>query len=138
METIALVACVKKKRTTPSLAKDLYISPLFQGMRRRAERYADRWFILSAEHGLLRPDDVVAPYEKTLNTMKKDERDNWANRVCVRINEELPRDAKIIFLAGEKYREGLISFLRSRGNSIEIPFYGMKMGEQLSQLSMDP
>jgi hypothetical protein len=135
MEKIALVACVKMKRAEPSLAKDLYISPLFQGMRRHAERHADQWFILSAEHGLLRPESVVAPYEKTLNKMKKGERVEWAKRVCTQMEGQISRDAKIVFLAGERYREGLIPFLISRGNSVEIPFLGMRLGEQLSRLS---
>ena len=56
-------------------AEDMYISQLFAGMRQYAEQNANAWFILSAEYGVLRPDQVVAPYDRTLTTMRK--RDRW-------------------------------------------------------------
>jgi len=68
---IALVSCVKTKRNSAVAAKDMYISQLFVGMRRYAEQNSDDWFILSAEHGVLQPDQVIAPYERTLKTMSK-------------------------------------------------------------------
>ncbi len=71
---IALVSCVKSKRRSPIAARDLYTSELFRKLRRYAETHADCWYILSAEHGLLRPEQETAPYERTLNTMKKGER----------------------------------------------------------------
>jgi hypothetical protein len=64
---VALVSCVKSKRSAPTPACDLYTSPLFRHLRGYAEANADTWYILSAGHGLLRPDQVVAPYERTLN-----------------------------------------------------------------------
>jgi hypothetical protein len=36
------------------------------------------WFILSAEHGLVSPDLILAPYERTLNAMSALERKAWA------------------------------------------------------------
>jgi hypothetical protein len=39
----------------------------------KARHYVDQsgapWFILSAEYGLVPPDQVISPYERTLNTM---------------------------------------------------------------------
>ena len=57
---VGLVGCVKKKGSSPAPAGDLYISPLFIGRRRFVEASCDRWFILSALHGLLDPDQVRA------------------------------------------------------------------------------
>ncbi len=50
---VALVSCVKSKRAVASPARELYVSPLFKGMRAYAETRADAWYILSAEHGVL-------------------------------------------------------------------------------------
>ena len=80
-QRIAILSCVKRKRTSAAPARDLYVSDLFRGLRRYAEARADAWYILSAEHGLLHPDQVVAPYERTLNNMRKPERLAWASRV---------------------------------------------------------
>jgi hypothetical protein len=131
---IALVSCVKSKRSTPAPAKDLYTSTLFRGLRRYAEANADRWYILSAEHGLLDPDAVIAPYERTLNTVGKMDRVRWAEGVQRRLTEVLPAGAEIIVLAGARYREGLVPFLRARGFSVEIPLEGLSFGRQLSFL----
>lgn len=64
---VFLVSCVAEKRPAPSVARDLYRSPWFLKARGLAEREGAAWFILSAEHGLVEPDDVVAPYDRTLN-----------------------------------------------------------------------
>jgi hypothetical protein len=45
-------------------------SDLFCKARRFAEASGCPWFILSAEHGLVAPGQVIAPYERTLNTMR--------------------------------------------------------------------
>ena len=97
---VTLVSCVKTKRELAAAAKDLYISPLFKGMRRYAEQNADAWFILSAEHGVLRPDQVIAPYQRTLQTMPKRDRVAWAERVRRQLLELLPAGAVVVVLAG--------------------------------------
>ncbi len=87
---VALVSCVKSKRSEPSAARDLYVSALFQKSRAWAARHCDRWYVLSAEHGLLSPDQRVAPYEKTLDRASRKERralaekfiDSWVTSGC--------------------------------------------------------
>jgi hypothetical protein len=103
-------------------------------MRKYAEAHADRWFILSAKHGLLRPDQVIAPYERTLNAMPKADRVAWAVKVQEQLAKELPRRATIIMLAGERYRENLVPFLTSRGFEVQIPMEGLRFGPQLRWL----
>jgi hypothetical protein len=63
---IGLVGCVKAKRASPAPAAALSTSPLFAGRRHYAEATCDRWFILSARHGLLGPDQVIEPYDESL------------------------------------------------------------------------
>jgi cytoplasmic iron level regulating protein YaaA (DUF328/UPF0246 family) len=132
---IALVSCVKKKRSSAAPARDLYLSQLFLGLRDYAESHADTWYILSAEHGMLGPDDVIAPYERTLNTMSKQERVVWAGCVQKQLAEVLPTDAQIIILAGLRYRENLEPFLRKQGFRVSVPLEGLKIGEQLQWLN---
>jgi uncharacterized protein DUF6884 len=132
---VALVSCVKSKRTTAAPAKDLYISALFQGLRRYAEVNADAWYILSAEHGLLNPEQIVEPYEKTLNKMGYRQRLEWAEEVQRRLLQVLPEGTEVLVLAGQRYREHLVPFLRDRGFSVSIPLEGLSFGRQLRALN---
>ncbi len=104
---IALVSCVKTKRTEATHARDLYTSPLFRGLRRYAESHADRWYILSAKHGLLDPLTIVDPYEQTLNRLSKEQRTAWAESVKADLTLRTPSNADFIVLAGMRYREGI-------------------------------
>jgi len=131
---VALISCVKTKRKSAVAAKDLYISPLFKGMRRYAEQNADAWFILSAEHGVLQPDQVIAPYERTLKAMPKRDRVAWAERVHHQLLEFLPAGAVVVILAGNRYRENVVAFLESHGFIVEVPMVGLQFGPQLRWL----
>jgi cytoplasmic iron level regulating protein YaaA (DUF328/UPF0246 family) len=131
---VALVSCVKSKRDKAAPARDLYTSALFEGLRRYAERHAERWFILSALHGLVDPDAVIDPYEKTLNKMPKAEREAWAAKVQEQLARVLPPETEVIMLAGRRYREGLIPFLESGGFPVTIPLEGLPFGKQLQFL----
>ena len=78
---IGLVGCVKTKRTTGAPARDLYTSTLFAGRRRYVEQSSDRWFVLSALHGLVRDDEWLEPY-----------RAHWAGRLDA-LEQHLARTA---------------------------------------------
>jgi hypothetical protein len=132
---VALVSCVKSKQSRPASAKDLYTSPLFKYLRRYAETHADQWFILSAEHGLVDPGQMLAPYEKTLNNARKEERLAWSRRVQEQLAAVLSPGSEVIILAGERYRENLVPFLTARGHQVSVPLEGMSFGKQLQYLS---
>ena len=112
----------------------MYTSHLFRGLRSYAIAHADRWYLLSAEHGLLHPDQVVAPYERTLNQMAKRDRIAWADRVQGQLLEVLPSGAEVIVLAGLRYRERLIPFLQGHGFPVTVPLEGLTIGKQLQRL----
>lgn len=131
---VALVSCVKQKRGTAAPARDLYVSQLFRGLRRYAETHADSWYILSAEHGVLRPEQVIEPYERTLNKMRKRDRIAWAERVQQQLAELLPAEASVILLAGLRYREEIVPFLLKRGVPVSVPLEGLSFGQQLQRL----
>jgi hypothetical protein len=132
--TVILVSCVSQKQEQPCAARDLYVSDLFRKARRFAEASGCPWFILSAEHGLVAPDQVIAPYERTLNTMPAADRRAWGERVAAQLAEVLPELSRVVFLAGERYREFLAGHLASRGVEVSVPMEGLRIGEQLSWL----
>ena len=52
--TIALVACVSKKRDTSMAARELYISNWFKKASAYSQQTANEWYILSALYGLIK------------------------------------------------------------------------------------
>jgi hypothetical protein len=126
-----LVSCVGKKRSSPARARDLYVSDWFGKARSFVERSGQPWFILSAEHGLVHPDSVVEPYEKTLNQMSVSARRAWATLVIGQMKSLLPDCEEVVVFAGARYREFLLDYLRKRAR-VKIPLEGLRIGEQLS------
>ena len=133
--TIALVSCVKQKQPCPAAARDLYTSALFKKSGQYAEATADQWYVLSARHGLIHPDTVVAPYEQTLNDMPAAERRAWAARVYeqLRVVGVLTADVRILWLAGQRYRQYLSRLLAAFRQ--EDPLAGMRIGERMAWLN---
>jgi hypothetical protein len=132
--TVYLVSCVSQKRERECAARDLYVSDWFCKARRYAESSGYAWFILSAEYGLVAPDRLVSPYERTLNTMRVGDRREWAERVARELFTKVPDLRRAVFVAGERYREFLIRHLTDRGVAVSIPMQGLRIGEQLSWL----
>ncbi len=129
-----LVACAASKHSGAHEARDLYDSTLFREARNYAEREADRWYILSALHGLLDPLRVVEPYERTLNRMAIAVRRNWAARVNDRLLQVLGPNERVTILAGQRYREFVEPFLRQHGFDVHVPLAGLRIGEQVQWL----
>lgn len=132
--TVYLVSCVSQKRDHACEARDLYVSDLFRKASRFAEMSGCPWFILSAEHGLVAPGQLIAPYERTLNTMGVADRRAWAERVAAQLAEAEPDLSRVVFLAGKRYREFLARHLEGRGVEVSVPMEGLRIGEQLSWL----
>jgi hypothetical protein len=131
---IGLVGCVKAKASGPRAAKDLYVSALFSGRRAFVRRTCGEWWILSAEHGLVHPDEVIASYDKTLKDAGRAARREWSTRVLRAIDERVRPAAGDVFEihAGAEYRDfGLVDGLRSRGCVVENPTEGLGIGQQL-------
>ena len=132
---IYLVSCVKTKiQTGQHQAKNLYISTWFKYARQYAETHADQWFILSAKHCLVEPDQLIENYEETLNTKRKTERLEWAKAVFYQIQKHVTHADTVVFLAGVNYREFLAPRLERLGCRIEIPMKSLRQGQQTSWL----
>ena len=134
MKCVFLVPCVKTKRKSPHPAAELYVSDLFQKARKLVEATGYPWFILSAKHRLLAPDKVIEPYEKTLNEMSTRERIAWAEEVKQQMDSRLPNADAVVVLAGQKYREYLMPYLKKRFTNVTVPMKGLGIGQQLKWL----
>lgn len=130
---VILIGCVSKKEQDPKPAKDLYNSPLFARRRVYAERAGKPWFILSALHGLVAPETVLKPYDRTLKEMPEVERLAWGKRVVEQLQTSLGSLRGIDFElhAGEDYARSLEAMLRSKGASVARPLRGLAIGKQL-------
>jgi hypothetical protein len=131
---VLLLGCVKGKESSPQKAKDLYVSDLFNKRRRYAEQRSLPWFVLSAEHGLLRQDDWVAPYDVELKAQPASYRRAWGAWVIERLRRELGELAgvRLEIHAGDAYAEPLIEPARAAGAILIRPLQGLRQGEQLA------
>ena len=132
MKRIVLISCVKKKADHRVKARDMYVSPLFRLMWRYAETmHPDGVFILSAQHGLLKPDREIDPYDLTLKTMRVSQVREWSERVRRQLMDvaDVAKD-HFIFLASQRYRQ----FLTPHFASFDVPLKGLGIGKQLQRL----
>lgn len=131
---LLLVTCVKTKLSAPAPAKDLYVSDLFRKQRYYAERRCVPWYILSAEHGLVAPDEWLAPYERYLPNTPAPYRVAWGSWVAERL--ELlagPLDEKVVEIhASAPYIAAVAPSLSSKGAVVLSPLAGLAHGERLA------
>ena len=133
--TVYWVSCVSKKQTKPTEAKDLYISDLFSKARSYVENEGAPWFVLSAKYGLVPSNEIIKPYDLTLNKMGVADRRDWAKQVMEQFDAQESKPRRIVMLAGARYREFLEPSLISMGIEVVVPMEGLRIGEQLSWLS---
>jgi len=132
MKTIVLISCVKSKLDVPARAADLYISTFFRfNMAYAQQLQPDAIYILSAKYSLLELDQVIKPYEKTLNHMGEHAKKAWALQVLETLGHKVNLNAdRFIFLAGVNYRKYLVPHL----THVEIPLAGLALGQQMQEL----
>lgn len=138
---VGLVGCVKTKVDHAAPAQNLYVSTLFRGRRTFVEASCDRWFVLSARHGLVRPVEILEPYEESLNGKSADAKRTWAESVLRQLDGTTADYADEVFEihAGAEYRNfGLLDGLRGRGARVEIPAEHLGQGEQLAFYARTP
>lgn len=130
---ILLVGCVKSKRSKPAPAKDLYVSPLFSHERRFAEASGSPWFILSAEYGLVAPDEWVSPYERYLPDTPAGYRSVWGAWVAERLEMLVgPLAHTVVEIhAGSTYADALTTPLQNKRATLRLPLAGLGMGRRL-------
>jgi hypothetical protein len=131
---VILVGCVKSKRASGAPAKDLYVSDYFAKMRTYAEASRLPWFILSAEHGLVSPDEWLEPYERYLPNTSREYRRSWGLRVAEQLERSVGPIAGLVIdiHAGAAYVESLEAALGSAGARVVDQLKGLSFGRRLS------
>jgi hypothetical protein len=133
---IGLVACSMRKAGRPLPARDLYVSPLFRAARAYAERRhgPENWLILSALHGLVHPDQLLAPYDLTLRQLTRAERAAWGGRVAIELSDRFPAGTVLWFHAGSFYRAAIAPVVTL---PVRAPMAGLRIGQQLAWYRRD-
>lgn len=136
MNKIYLISCVKSKLPNKARARELYTSSLFKKMYAYAEKRADKIYILSAKHGLVDAEEVIEPYEETLNKKTKMGKKLWAVKVFQKLlRQENLKKAEIVFLAGVNYRKFLEILCDDKKIKHSAPMDGLGIGKQLAWLT---
>ncbi|MFF2244294.1 DUF6884 domain-containing protein [Arthrobacter sp. NPDC058130] len=130
-----MVACAAAKLDRPDPARELCVSQLFRKASAYAEATCDRWYILSAKHGLVHPDTIIEPYDVRLGarTPGAPPVHGWAARVRDQLAAEFAglEGVTIVALAGEQYRTAL----QDVPWPVEVPMKGLGIGQQLGWLT---
>lgn len=129
---VILIGCSKTKASRSTTARRLYRGDLFRKSVAYAEFQGARWFILSAQYGLLHPDAVADPYDLTLGELSPLGRLQWGERVAAKLPS-----APLVFLAGKLYRDAILAspMMNHTRASCTAPLAGLGIGAQKSWLA---
>lgn len=129
---VGLVSCSAGKLAVPAPACVLYNSQLFKAASWYASKHYDAWYILSAKHGLVKPNTVLEPYNVTLNNMSVVERHTWTMDLIVQMRLEFADDDVLYVHAGELYCDWTGAYwATSCPWDINVPLRGMGIGQRL-------
>ena len=108
---------------------------MVQGGWKYAESlHPDEIYILSAKYGLLRPDDLISPYEQTLNAAKDAQIRKWSIMIADQIRKAgIDRTQQAIFLCGKNYRK----YIRNLFKNSSAPCSHMGIGKQIQFFNME-
>ncbi|MGB3764348.1 MAG: DUF6884 domain-containing protein [Ornithinimicrobium sp.] len=129
-----LVGCVNSKLSVGAPAKAIYTSDYFAKMRAYAEGSGRPWFILSAEHGLVSPDDWLEPYDCYLPEMGRDYRRTWGQKVASQLAASLGSlDGLTLDVhAGSAYVRSVREAVEPLGALVIDQLGGLSFGRRLS------
>lgn len=117
----------------PCEAVKLYdASTLFRCSLAYARQLSCPIYILSAKHGLVAEDQVLAPYNECLAEQTRCEKEVWADGVLSQLNARFDLgQTQFIILAGKEYCQPLLPSLPH----YRLPLRGMSLGRRISALS---
>lgn len=148
MKKIALLACSKSKKDQPEVlfrAEDIYTGNSFRKSLNKVKKEDfDDYFIISAKHHLLKKDQMISYYDKTLHKMSAKECKEWADIVIQQLKELFNNnldDIEFHIFGGKKYYENLYVHLKccvvyeyKNSNSINLnQYYYYEYGKILIQ-----
>lgn len=130
---VGLISCTKSKLTHRARARELYsASSNFRKRVAYVERSCDEWFVLSATHHLVAPDNELDPYNQTLDGEPVAIKRRWSVVLLAELRERLGElsDYEFEIHAGRNYYAfGLADGLRDAGALVDIPAEGLGLFE---------
>jgi hypothetical protein len=109
----------------PMPAGQLFASPGFARARDAAVRAGLPWFVLSAKHGLLHPEDVVGPSDEQIGDRSAGYRTAWGEWVVAQLAERVRLDGVTVEVhGGVDFAQPLRQPLARRGAALELPLPG--------------
>ena len=131
MSRLVLIGCGKSKKRYALQARELYTGPLFVKRRGYAEASGEEWAILSALHGITKPEQVLRPYDKTLESAAAVQ--NLAGLLAFQLRPEgaWSHVTELEVHAGSLYREAVLRAARKLSITMTVPFHGLSIGKQL-------
>jgi hypothetical protein len=131
-----IIACCSKKLDQKAKAKDLYISNLFKASRRLAESYpSSEWWVVSAKYGLVHPDQAIEPYDLSLGSMVKKDRERWGVYTRREMVRRIKNPSQIVLLCGEDYTRQIIDGAKVLTKKVYVPLKGLALGEKVKWLT---
>jgi hypothetical protein len=118
---VVLIGSSSGMATAPGPAAELFDSPGFVAARERAVRSGDRWFVLSARHGLLDPDAVVGPFDDQLGDRSLGYRLAWGEWVAAQLADRMWLSGVVAEVhGGVDFAQPLRQPLGRRGAGVEL------------------
>jgi hypothetical protein len=131
-----LISCSKSKLTIAAPAATLYTGQLFKRAVSWAQRQNLTWFVVSALHGLLPPEQTIAPYNFTIKNLRGREREQWAHRVVsAELTRHVAKHSHAILILPEPYRRFIEPELSRNEITYENPLAGKGIGQQIKWLA---
>ena len=133
--TLVVVPCGKAKiwdkhpDAGPTPARAVYVGSPFKVNRGYAERFGDRWVILSAKYGFLAPDEIIdGPYNVTFKD-RRTEPVSIATLYRQVIEAHLSDFHIVLALGGKDYRSVIEGAFEPK--QVIFPFEGLQLGYAL-------
>lgn len=132
---IVFLSCGKTKAKKTCKAKDMYQGALFKKSYEYAQTLKPRKiYILSAKYKVLELEDVISPYELTLNKMTKHQQKKWAYDCYLQLKSKGQNfNEEAIFLCGDNYRKYLSQVFKNS----KFPLQNLSFGNQLKFYNLE-
>jgi cytoplasmic iron level regulating protein YaaA (DUF328/UPF0246 family) len=117
---VVIIAGTKRQRGYPCKARNMYDkSRLFKKSLAYAQKISREIFVISAKHGIVHLDDVITPYETTMETKTEMELFDWRKYIIGQFRRLFDiENTEFILLTEENYFE---TFIRHLTNIRFIP-----------------
>ena len=131
LRTVVLVQCTNQKRDEIAPAKHLYDESTYFVKQREYAETADAWYVQSAKHGLVLPNEWLHPYNKHAKDL--DQPAKWARKIAAELSNR-HGTATVEILGGRAYADPLRPALEARGFRVTEPLDGLGIGERMAEL----